>query len=194
MAIPNNSLSSLLMAGLFLPPDDLENSFLIDFESGGIGLSDPSAGLRYQTWVLKLVGDDVIISAATWPEQILFTLPGITEISLAFDQNMKPFVAFVENGVAKFWWFDTNISATKFSTLPANSRSPRCCIDDKRQTQTNSSDIILTYVTGSNKLAFRQQRDRYEVEHILASDVAGRVIKVGMNHVNRLQWLMQDPV
>jgi hypothetical protein len=151
--------------------------------------------VRVQTWTLKLVGNDVVISASSWPETILFTRSGITELSLAFDQNMKPFVAFVENGIAKYWWFDTDVSNTVFSTLPANSRTPRCCLDDKRESQTNSSDIILCYAIGST-LYFRQQRDRYTIERTLGTLKSSKdgLVRVGMHVQNRLQWLVQGPL
>ncbi len=181
------------MPGLWLEPDNLENQYLLDYELGGVGLNDSSQGLRVQTWTLFLNGDDVIVSAPAYPQTILFTRSGITELSLAFDQNMNPFVAFVENDVAKWWWFDTAIPGTTFSTLPADSRTPRCCLDDKRETQTNSSDIILAYITVNDELKFRMQRDRYGVDYLLQAGVIGRLIKVGMSTVNRLQFEIQDP-
>lgn len=192
--IPNESLSSLLMASTWLAPDNLDTGYLFDFELGGIGLNDPSLGMRVQTWTLQLRGDDVVISAENWPEEVLFTRSGVTELSLAFDQNMNPFVAFVEDGDAKFWWFDTNLPGTVFSNLPAGSSNPRCCLDDKRETQTTSSDIILAYILNDN-LYFRAQRDRYEDQYLLRETLEGaRLIKVGMHRQNRLQFLMQGPL
>jgi hypothetical protein len=149
--------------------------------------------MRYQQWDLQLFGNDVIISAANWPPTVLFSKALITEISLAFDQNMNPFVAFVENDVAKFWWFDTVAGMTVFSNLPAGSTTPRCCLDDKRETQTNSSDIILAYVNAGN-LYFRMQRDRYGVEYLLKTGVIGGVKRLGVSTVNRLQFYMQGPI
>lgn len=192
--IPDNRLSTLLVAGLWLDADTLENSNLIDYEIGGIGLNDPSQGHYVQIWTLQLVGDDVIIYADNWPEEILFTRTGITELSLAFDQNMNPFVAFVENDVAKYWWYDTNLGDTTFTSLPAGSRTPRCTLDDKRQNMTSTSDIILSYIGSNDTLYFRMERERYTVERTLKTGVIGRIKRVGMNHYNRLQWLIQDPL
>lgn len=193
--IPNDSLSSLLLPAMWLAPDDLENSYLVDYELGGIGLDDPSQGLKVQTWTLKLVGSDVIISAENWPETILFTRIGITELSLAFDQNMKPFVAFVENDVAKFWWFDTFVGTVVFSTLPAGSRTPRCCLDDKRELQTGTSDIILCYAL-NGILCRRQQRDRFTIEVQLGAlhNTDDGIRRVGMHEKNRLQFMIQGPL
>lgn len=196
--IPGERLSSLLVAGPWLVPDNLETSPLEVYERGSIGLNDPSAGLRYQDWRLRLVGSDVLISADNWPDTLLFSRAGITELDLAFDQNMNPFVAFVEAGQAKFWWFDTDVSQTVFSNLPANSLTPRCCLDDKRETQTSFSDIILCYALNGN-LYYRQQRNRFTIQKLLQSPFVnpqtggpGTLIKVGMNEHNRLQWLCND--
>lgn len=198
--IANNSgdyVSSLLIAGHFLPPDDLDTYPLMVFEMGGVGLNDPSEGLRVQTWTLRYypASGDVSISAPNTAPTVLFTRSDITEIDLAFDQNMNPFVCFVEAGQAKFWWFDTDVSDTVFSNLPADSLTPRCCLDDKRETQTNSSDILLFYVN-AGALKMRRQRDRYINEYIVDSPFLHPTLglpavlkKVGMNQYNRLQWL-----
>lgn len=197
MAIPNNSLSSLLLTAHFLPPDDLDSFLLMDLELGGVALNDSSEGLRFQTWTLRYFPStgNMVIDAPNTSASTLFTRSNITEISLAFDQNMNTFVAFVESGDAKFWWFDTDIPGTTFTNLPAGSLTPRCCLDDKRETQTGSSDIILAYVL-SAKLYFRMQRDRYGVQYLLQDPFVHpefgfpAVLKrIGMNKVNRLQFL-----
>lgn len=201
MSIPlnadNSGISSLLVANHFLPPDDLDNFFLLDYENGGIALNDPSEGLNYQTWTLRYfpASGDMVVEAPTVPQTILFNRADITEISLAFDQNMNPFVAFVEADVASFWWFDTQANDQVFSILPVDSRSPRCCIDDKRPERHGTSDIILTYIR-NDILYERMERQRYTVERTLQNPILHPVsllpvviIRVGMNQSNRLQWL-----
>jgi len=194
-------VSSLLIAGHFLAPDDQTSQNLLDFEWGGIGLSDPSAGLRYQFWTLQYFSDtgDFVLSAPNTPATVVITLPDVTEVSLAFDQNMRPFFAYVQADVAKFYWWDTNIAAFTHTTLPADSLTPRCCLDDKRETQTNSSDIILCYVYNGD-LKMRRQRDRYTIEYTVkspfnhpVSGLPATLKRVGMNEFNRLQWLCSDP-
>lgn len=205
MSVPVNQageyVSSLLMAAHFLPPDDRENGYLLDFEQGGLGLNFPDEGLDNIPWTLRYYSDtgDVVVESETTPPTILFTRSGLTEISLAWDQNMNPFVAFVENGNAKFWWYDSDIPATVFSNLPAGSLTPRCCLDDKRQSQTLASDIILCYVH-AGALKMRIERERYITEHIVESPFLHpqtgnpAVLKrVGMNQIGRLQWLCTDP-
>ena len=204
MAFQDNRLSSLLIADHFLAPDNLDNFFLLDYELGGVGLNNLAEGMRFQAWTLRYfpaTGDMVVDAPNTGPI-VLFNRPDITEISLAWDQNMNPFVAFVQAGTAVFWWFDTDLADTTFTNLPAGSLTPRCCLDDKRETQTNSSDIILCYVDGT-KLEMRMERERYIDTHTLMNpfvhpDFGFPAIlkRVGMNKVNRLQWLcdLQNPL
>lgn len=204
MAIPDQRLSTLLVEGHFLQPDNLENQLLMDYERGGIGLNDPTEGLFVQDWVCRYAPatGDVTVSADNWPSTVVFNRPLITELSFTFDQNMQPFVTFVQDGVAKFYWWDTNISSFTFSDLPANSITPRCCLDDKRYTQADSSDIILCYVH-SGALKYRQQRDRYTIEYTLDDpflhpqyQLPAVLKRVGMNEKGRLQWLcdLADPI
>ena len=66
----------------------------------------------------------------------------------------------------------------------------RCCLDDKRQSATaqGNNDIILAYVR-AGKLYYRQQRDRYEVEYLLAEEIPAKVLtRIGMSKNYRLQF------
>ena len=201
MSIPLNDsgspLSSLLVAGFFFPPDDQENYLLLDYEQGPIGLNDPTEGVRYQPWTLRYfpATDEFVVEAPNTPQTVVHTAPDVTELSLAFDQNGNPFIAYVEDGDAKFWWYDTEIDQTVVSNLPANTLTPRCCIDDKRQNRFGSSDIILSYVNGG-ALKYRQERDRYTIEYTVEDPflhptfgLPAVLKRVGMNEHERLQWL-----
>jgi hypothetical protein len=192
--IPEQRLSSVIKYADFYPPDDIDppNS-LTDYEMGGRALNDPSAGLRDRVWTAVAdEGGAVRVSAAGVFETLVFTAPGITELSLAFDQNMRPFFAYVQDGQAKFRWYDTVLGANRITNLAAGDRWPRCTMDDKRlsATQQNMSDVILTYVRDGD-LYYRQQRDRYENEYLLHEGVPGRLLRVGMNKINRLQFLFE---
>jgi hypothetical protein len=197
MAIINESLSTLLVAGHWLEPDNLSTAPLLDYELGGVGLNDTSQGLEYQTWIFRYFPATGVVQAeasTTGTKNTLFIRSGITAISCTFDQNMNPFVAFVENGDAKFWWYDTALPGTTFTNLPAGSLTPKCCLDDKRRLQNSASDIILTYVH-NGALKYRHQRDRYTDEKILQDpflhptlELPAVIKKVGMNEFGRLQW------
>lgn len=196
MAYQENRLSTQVVPGDFQTPDDLETSALIDYELGGIALNDPTQGLRVQTWtaVYDSGTSDLTLSAPSAGSTVLWNRPGITEISLAFDQNMNPFVAYVQSGQAKYYWWDTNLPGFTTTNLPVGSVTPRCCLDDKRETQTAASDTILAYVLGT-ALYMRRQRDRFTIDYLQVDPFQdefgnpGKLRKVGMNHVNRLQFL-----
>lgn len=191
--IPQGRLSSQVVYAPYLSPDNIEQpSPLVDYEMGGVALNDPTQGLEVYTWIAQyypLTGDVTVFAPGT-PEQAIFNAPGLTELSLAFDQNMRPFVAFVQNGQAKFFWFDTVIGETLITLLPVDAVTPRCCMDDKREMQTSQgqNDVILAYLRGTS-LYYRQQRDRYETEYLLTAAAPGtKLIRVGMNQLRRLQF------
>ena len=203
MTVPANQsgeyLSSILLADFFLPPDDLETYPLMDFEQGPIGLNDPSEGHDYQPWTIRYrpATDEFTYEAANTPATVVHTAPDVTEISGAFDQNGNPFLTYVQAGVAKYWWFDPNIGSMTVTNLPANSLTPRCCIDDKRTVSSaaNISDIILCYVNGG-ALYKRMERDRYTIQYLLQDpflhpkfELPAVLKRVGMNKSNRLQWV-----
>jgi hypothetical protein len=191
--IPEERLSTRPVPAAFYPPDDTDPpGALWDMEMGGVALNDPSEGLRVKVWTLRADGKTgaIYLSAADVGETLLFSASGVQEISLAFDQNMRPFVAFVQKGKAKFRWYDTLLGENVITDLDPLDRTPRCCMDDKRpyQTASGANDIILAYVRGTS-LYYRQQRERYETERLLTDTIpAPRLIKVGMAVNNRLQF------
>jgi hypothetical protein len=174
-------------------PDNAALSALTSVKSGGAALNDPGAGFNVQDWTLNYADGDVTISAPSAEPVVLFSLDGITEIDLAFDQSMRPFVAFMQNGVARYWWYDSQSSGPVFSDLPDGTEAPRCCLDDRRPQGVPSSDIILAYLR-SGTLYFRAERDRYETEYTLASSVTGSLRRVAMNRGLRVQFELGAPL
>lgn len=191
MALPEDTYSSLAVSSLFLPPDDLGGGSLItDYEQGGVALNDPSLGLRVKTWRAWFDKNDgwVYLQAGNdTPIQFLQDST-ITELSLAFDQNMNVTLAYMANGVCKLRWYDTLISAYTTTTF-AGARSPRVALDDKRPVLLGSSDVILAYIRAGT-LYYLQQRDRYTVEYELRTDIpdSQRLRNIGMNRNLRMQF------
>lgn len=193
--MPLDRLSVEPVPADYLAPDSTDPpNKLTDYELGGVALNDASLGLQYQTWTCRadLATGEVFLRAPDVAEALLFTAPGITELSLAFDQNMRPFVAYVQEGQARFRWYDTVLGANRITDLDPLDRTPKCCMDDKRpwQVAQGSNDIILAYLRGGS-LYYRQQRDRYETERLLATGISGRLLRVGMNVQRRLQFLIE---
>lgn len=186
--IPGRTLSSQAVPAPYLKPDDLITSPIVDYERGGVALRDGSQGLNVRDWIFRLVGDDVTVEADGVPRVTLFSAPGATEISGAFDQNMNPAVGFMQAGEMRLYWYDTTVERQVTTTFSGH--SPRVCMDDKRSFQTlvGGNDVIFAYMRDGS-LYFRAQRDRYTVETKLA-DIGEDFIfkKVGMNSINRLQF------
>jgi hypothetical protein len=114
------------------------------YKTGGWNaISDVSAGLTYQTWTLSYgaSGGQMVLSPETGSPTILFTRGGINDISLAFDQNMRPAVAYTLNGRVYLWWYDTVVLAYVASDFGIG-RTPRLCMDDKRATAVGQSDVM----------------------------------------------------
>ena len=115
----------------------------------------------------------------------------ITEMSFTFDQNGRPSVVYVQYGIAKIWWYDSTVGGMANTLIGSGVISPKIILDDKRQTQTDSSDIVLGYIRNKN-LYYRQQRDRFGVEYLLATGVVGRLQKLGMGNNLRLQFVVAN--
>lgn len=198
MSITGHVLSSQVIEGRILVPDDRDVSPILDFELGGIDLNDNTQGNQYQTWTARLryrAGSSVggiYLKADDGEEFLFYNAPGITEFSFTFDQNMQPFLCFMQGGDAKYYWWDPTISAYALTNLPTGSISPKCCLDDKRRLETGTSDILLLYARDNN-LYYREQRDRYLTEYLLKTGIIGGPLVAGMNNRNRVQIFLGLP-
>lgn len=186
--LPENRASVFALPGRFQTPDDQRSALLIDQEYGGVALNDASQGLRVQQWTLSYNSVDVIVTPDSGVASVLFSTSGITELALAFDQNMRAAVAYRKDGGLFLWWWDTVESGYVTTDFGAG-LSPRLSLDDKRPSQSNNSDIIFAYIRDGS-LYFRQQRDRFLIERLLRSglDASTRIKTIGMNKQWRLQF------
>lgn len=170
--LPGNVASSLGISGLLLPPDDNVTSGLEDYEMGGVALNNSSQGFLVQSWrcFVDSGTNDVRVQAGTNPATTIFTQPGITALALAFDQNMRPTIAYVVADQGYLRWYDSSAGAFVVTAYPGI-RNPRLSLDDKRASQyANNSDIIFAYIRGTS-LYYRQQRDRFLIERLLRTGV-----------------------
>lgn len=174
--LPENRASTKPVSGLLVVPDSYLVNDLHDFEQGGIALNDPSQGLEYQTWECFYRETDVVVKPASGPETVLFSIAGITALSMCFDQNMRPLVAFEREGQVWLWWWDSFTSSRRTDSFGPG-RCPRATMDDKRRSQAAASDIIFAYIR-DEVLCYRQQRDRFQTE---------RVLRSGVNKMTRLK-------
>ena len=162
-----------------------------DYEEGPVAEQDPSLGMDYQEWRSYIKDGAVWVEADNTPPRILYESSGeLTDISIAFNQNGDLHYVYVEDGVAKFRWFDTATSQFETMILPEGVRTPKITLVDKRTTQTSNSDIILSYIKADHGLYYRQQRDRFQIERLIHPGPFVMIRQMYMNTGRRLQWLL----
>jgi hypothetical protein len=184
---PQNRLSTTRILSPIIGARKKTVGDTIDFEDGGIGLFDASEGLLYQEWRTETDGTSIKISSPNTSLTTLYTGVDIISISCTFDQNMNPVYSFIEEGQAKLRWYDSSIEDYRTTNLDGS--FPKVFLDEKRPILIGSSDVILAY-TKNASLYFRLQRDRYEIDYLLATGIGcyGRLKNLGMGKNNRLQF------
>lgn len=201
---PRVSLSSPVEWSQFLPPDDRTSTPLLDWELGGINLSDSSQGLQVQPWSVFVTGTGsatkIYVNSSTTGNVFLFSQPYISWVRLAFDQNMHPVVSFVSNGAPYLYWYDPILHSETFTPLFTDIQFPCVTLDDKRPEETflGNSDVVLSYVRGG-ELIYCLERDRYGVEYVWDATISTKyanpqVNKIGMNENYRLQLEMTESI
>jgi hypothetical protein len=188
--LPEGRLSSQNVPALsILGGRSLTGTLKQDFEDGPIELNDPSAGLYYQIWqALAHDGGVRLYDADEVGTEVLTTI-NITEMSFTFDQNGRPSICFTQYGQTKIYWFDSSLGGVTITTIGSGIGSPKVILDDKRSSQSGNSDIIMGYIK-NEQLCYRQQRDRFLIEYVLATNVVGRLQKLGMGNNLRLQFVI----
>lgn len=186
---PDNEASTAPVPAEFLGGRAREITGVRDYEDGGIGIQNPTQGLMYQTWHARREEGVVYLGAPNTPEFPIL-VGNVSEISFTFDQNMRPCLAYVQDGIAKMNWYDTMAEDEVTTVLGGDVITPRVALDDKRQNQLGISDVILMYVRG-DAIYHRLQRDRYDVEY-LTQPTGGRngLVKIGMMRNMRFGWMV----
>lgn len=196
--MPENEPSSQVVKGKYQYPDGIIGTRFEDYEMGGVALQNPFQGLLVQPWYgfWEPESGIIFLRANITGEPIpVYTKSNVREFSFTFDQNMRYQISTVlEDDTLEFYWYDPIELDYVVLSVP-DVKSARLALDDKRpvQVQRGLSDVILTYITTSGDLVFRQQRDRYEIVYPLSEDVpqSMRITNFGMAHNWRLQWRLQ---
>lgn len=194
MGMPNNVLSDVAFRYTWRGLNQTDPTVTQDYEEAGIGLNNTSAGLQYQLWTISTDGTHIYADAPSLAAPALLLSPGnVASVRGCFDQNMNPFICYLQEGQWNYWWYDTTIPGMVTSQLPGTVNSVVCTLDDKRPWEANKSDICLLYTNNGN-LYYRRQRDRYATEYLLKASVNGTLVKVAMNGIERLQIKLQATV
>lgn len=188
MALPGNTASALAIASRFLYPDNLVTGPMEDWEDGGVDIQDATQGLMGYRWRCWVDGINVKAQRDGAAEVTLFSAAGISSISLAFDQAMRPHVAYTIAGQMYLRWYDS-VAVAYVTTNFGMARNPRLALDDKRPEQLNTNDVILAYIR-DNSLFYRQQRDRFAVERLLRPGLPDYTIlrNIGMGDNLRMHF------
>lgn len=170
------------------------------FTFGGVGVGDNSRGMYSFVWLAEVLDKNTIslrrvteVGSTTTPypfEETLYEGADITEVSVAFDQNMRPVVAFVEGGETKVRRYDSLAGSYVVDTYN-DAHSPRVALDGTAHTPLGETDIILSYIR-NGVLYARIQRDNYLNEKTIQSGIGdGWFLRhAGMANNNTFQWVL----
>lgn len=183
--IPGERFSSQTVRGQIYNPWSRRSDVSIHW--GPVALQDASQGLGVKLWVARVVDEDILISSPGVPEFIWYThADKIVEVSLAFDQNGRPCVAFTdEEGEVLLRWFDpVPNEVVNFDLGALGGITPRVTLDDNRPFNGANSDVILGYVR-AGVIRYRQQRDRFTVEVTPPLGAGGSPVSApGLRHIS----------
>lgn len=184
-------VSKVPIVGLIFSPDNLPKRPTIDYELGGIGLQNPSMGLMFQTWRGWYDRDSqsVFLESSNTPPTVIFEQQGIIWLSFCFDQNMRWSAVYtLDDDTSYLRWYDSSSGDYAITELKSGVISPLLSLDDKRELQVGSSDIILAYI--QNETAYiRVQQERFQIPHVWAEKIPKDWIirNFGMSDELRLQ-------
>lgn len=162
--LPEERLSSESVSRQLVNPwtgrDDISQHW------GPVALQDVSEGLHVRLWQARIDGNGVFIGAPGVDEIVWYSHGSqLREVSLTFNQNGAPAVAFVDaSGDAFLRWFDPVFGSTVNLALASTTVNPRVTLDDYRPFNIGNSDIVLSYIR-AGQLHYRLQRDRFENEY-----------------------------
>ena len=175
-------LASVPFFGKFLSPDDRVATNLIDYELGGVGTFDSSEGNDYQVWVGTSDGTSIWVAPESDLSNKTLVTSGvnIVDITITFDQAMRPAVAFIDDVGTQLYWYDSTVQGFTTTVFPGV-KSPKLTLDLKNIEASSSglNDIHFFYIK-NGAVYYRIQRDRYGVEYALGGGEAHHISRLGM--------------
>lgn len=176
----------------FIDPLRRHHKMTVAYTIGGPVLSDASAGLLGYVWKAFVDKDDRVIVKREDQDttHVITTRAGITQLDFTIDQNMRPFLTYVVEGLPYYYHFDADDSTYSEVALDESIKFPRCELDMRENHNIPHSDIILGYTREGN-LCYRIQRERFKKEHIIAVDQKKTMLwRIGRLVDNRFgyQW------
>ena len=183
--IPGNAFTAAPVVGPFMYLQDQPYTPLSQTIMGGVALSNGTQGRLVKAWTVAYINNTIQVQPAGGFNALSIPVPGVTSVSLAFDANMAPVIAWTTSTGASLYYFDTSTQVYITRTFPGVT-SCRVCVDDPVDFYIGPSDVIFGYTLNGN-LCYRQQRDIYNIEYIIIPTTK-LLIKMGPATTNRLQF------
>lgn len=185
LPMPEPLLIGSTVSTVFLYPRSKSYLPSESYDLGGVAIGDPSQDLTKYVWQAWTDGTTIRVKRDDLDAyHVVLMDSNITEIDLTFDQNMRPCITYVANGISKLYWYDTRQAMQVTDSYPLIT-NPRVSLDDKRRFNVANSDIIFAYQR-EDKLCYRVQRERFTIEHVLATNTKKRLLwRIGMGRNNR---------
>ena len=184
--LPNNQWSSQAVVDDLLNPRDKKKiNATTSSDNGPIALNNTSSGLMAKIWTASYNNITGLIKLQDGTS--LFTDVNLKELSLTFNQNGDPFIAFRSGTRIKIWWFDPLLSNYTVKDITSGDQ-PFCYLDEHRPEFSSISDVFIIYHR-DGEIFYRLQRDRFDVEYSTGI-IGGTDIVIecfGMTKNNRLQ-------
>ena len=184
--LPNNQWSSQAVVDDLLNPRDKKKiNATTSSDNGPIAINNTSRGLMAKIWTASYNNVTGLITLQDGTK--LFTDVNLKELSLTFNQNGDPFIAFRSGTRIKIWWFDPLLSNYTIKDITSGDQ-PFCYLDERRPEFSANSDVFIIY-RRAGEIFYRLQRDRFDVEYSTGI-VGGTDIVIecfGMAKNNRLQ-------
>ena len=194
--IPGNRLSSaLVLDDWMIDKTDDEFTKQEGFTFGPSFIGDTDSEFNSEIWrytyALNMIYMTKMSTMQVYP--LNNDIVNATELSVCFNQSAQPVTAFVSNGNCYLKWYDTAINDYVVENLGAGYSSPKIILDifDKKS---NQADVIFFYYLNNTKLCCRYQRDRYTIQYELKDMPPHRILRVGHNKSNRIQFLVEEVI
>lgn len=183
--IPGNRIDNRTVLSVIAYPDNLKEIGLEDAKLGGLDIEDSSEGLLDYVWTATgnaETGDVVLQREGREPVYWYNIGSSCKDLTLAFNQNMQPAIAWQDAEDNLWLRFYDSVSNTYATTSFGIGSCPRLTLDDKRPNMSATSDVIFGYLRETS-LYYRQQRDAFQIERLLVDDVspATQLRRLGMS-------------
>lgn len=196
MSIIEDRLSTTSVPAEYLIPDNTPKiDWLIDYERGPLAINNTSEGNLYQNWRLDyeaLTGNFVLTPETVGTPVVVLTVMGVKQCTFTFDQNARPTLTYMIGTQGYHYWYDSLEESFVTTILEPSVNTPCVTLDDKRAIHVDRSDVLLLYTKnmgdGTYNFFYKQQRDRFTIERLLATNVPGFLKKFGMHQGLRVQF------